>query len=91
MLVLSRRPDEEVIIASNIRITVLAIRGSHVQLGFSAPGDMTIIRSELVSSDERPNGRASPQTFGSSKHVQQPRPPSSRRRDRPPICPRLET
>jgi carbon storage regulator len=48
MLVLSRRPGEAVIIASNIRITVLAIRGNHVRLGFSAPDDETIIRSELA-------------------------------------------
>jgi len=48
MLVLNRRPGEEVIIASNICVTLLAIYGNSVKLGFSAPVDVAIIRSELV-------------------------------------------
>jgi len=53
MLVLSRRPGEEVIIASNIRVTVLTIRGNRVQLGFSAPDSAAIVRSELAPSAEQ--------------------------------------
>jgi carbon storage regulator len=48
MLVLNRRPGEEIVIASSIRIRVLAVHGNSVKLGFSAPDDVVIMRSELV-------------------------------------------
>ena len=48
MLVLSRRPGEEVLVASNIRVTMLGIQGNSVKLGFSAPEDVAIFRSELL-------------------------------------------
>jgi carbon storage regulator len=47
MLVLSRRLGEEIIIGENIRLTILAIRGNHVRLGFAAPPDVPIRRREL--------------------------------------------
>ena len=47
MLVLSRKLNEEVIIGDNIRITVVAIRGNQVRLGFTAPPDVAIQRQEL--------------------------------------------
>ena len=47
MLVLSRKQGEEVVIGDNIRLTVLAIRGSRVRLGFTAPTDVSIHRKEL--------------------------------------------
>jgi carbon storage regulator len=53
MLVLSRRLGEEVVIASDIRVTVLAVHGNTVKLGFSAPDDVAIMRSELVPGPER--------------------------------------
>ncbi len=50
MLVLSRKPEESVIVAGEIRITVLAIRGHQVRLGIEAPDAVKILRSELVGS-----------------------------------------
>ena len=47
MLVLSRKIGEEIVIADNIRVTVVAIRGNQVRLGFSAPDEVSIQRSEL--------------------------------------------
>jgi carbon storage regulator len=47
MLVLSRRPGEEVVIGDNVRLTVVAIRGNQVRLGFTAPPDVSIWRDEL--------------------------------------------
>jgi len=58
MLVLSRKLNEEVIIGDNIRITVVAIRGNQVRLGFTAPPDVAIQRQELREEDRtgvRPN------------------------------------
>ena len=50
MLVLSRKVGEEVIIGDNIRVTVVAINGNHVRLGFEAPRDVHIYRQELAES-----------------------------------------
>ena len=47
MLVLSRKAGEEVMIGENIRVTVVAIRGNQVRLGFTAPADISINRLEL--------------------------------------------
>jgi carbon storage regulator len=47
MLVLSRKPGEEVLIGDNIRLTVLAIRGNQVRLGLTAPSNVSIRREEL--------------------------------------------
>jgi carbon storage regulator len=49
MLVLSRKPGEEVVIGGNIRLTVLACRGNQVRLGITAPSDVSIQREELLS------------------------------------------
>ena len=91
MLVLSRRPGEEVIIASNIRVTVLAIRGNRVHLGFSAPGDAAIIRSELAPAAQRPADGARPPNLGSSRDILQLRSARRRRISRLPPCPKVET
>jgi len=45
--VLSRRQGEEVVIGDTIRLTVVAIRGNQVRLGFTAPPDVAIQREEL--------------------------------------------
>lgn len=48
MLVLTRKPNEEVIIGGSIRIKVLEIKGNRVRLGISAPDQVPVMRSELV-------------------------------------------
>jgi carbon storage regulator CsrA len=47
MLVLTRRIEEEVIIGDDIRVTVLAIQGNTVRLGFTAPRSVRVMRLEL--------------------------------------------
>jgi carbon storage regulator len=47
MLVLSRKPGEEVVIGDNIRLTVVAVHGSQVRLGITAPIEMPVRRQEL--------------------------------------------
>jgi carbon storage regulator len=49
MLVVSRKVGEEIILADNIRLTVVAILGNRVRLGFTAPPEVPILRGELVS------------------------------------------
>ncbi|NQV23576.1 MAG: carbon storage regulator [Rhodopirellula sp.] len=48
MLVLSRRPNEEIVIGGDIRIRVLKVCGKSVSLGIDAPGVVSILRSEIV-------------------------------------------
>ena len=52
MLVLSRRQGEEVVIGDNIRLTVVAVRGDQVRLGFTAPPGVAIQREELCPKGE---------------------------------------
>ncbi len=53
MLVLTRKRNESVMVGDNIRVTVVDVRGGNVRLGFDAPRDVTIDRSEVrVKRDE---------------------------------------
>jgi carbon storage regulator len=52
MLVLSRKKGEQVVIAGNIRLTVVAVRGKLVRLGIAAPPDVPILREELYQKAE---------------------------------------
>ena len=47
MLVLSRKIGEQVVIGEAIEVVVLAIRGSHVKLGLTAPPAVPIHRGEV--------------------------------------------
>lgn len=51
MLVLTRRIGEEIVIAGNIRIMVVATNGQRVRLGFTAPLSISVARSELLDDD----------------------------------------
>jgi len=49
MLVLTRRNGESVQIGDAIVVKVLAVSGSHVKLGFSAPPEVAIHREEILA------------------------------------------
>jgi len=68
MLVLTRRIGEEIVIADEIRITVVSVRGDRVRIGIDAPRDISVERREVY--DRRltatRNGHASsPELVGS--------------------------
>ena len=48
MLILTRKIGESLIIGDQIRVTVLEVRGRQVRLGIQAPGDVVVLREELV-------------------------------------------
>jgi carbon storage regulator len=48
MLVLSRKRSEQIVIGSEIRITVVKLEGNQVRIGIEAPEDLTVLRAELV-------------------------------------------
>lgn len=47
MLVLTRKVGETIVIANDIVVTVLEIRGGQVRLGVEAPREVSILRSEV--------------------------------------------
>jgi carbon storage regulator len=49
MLVLTRKPQQEIIIGDDIRLTVLDIRGGRVKLAFTAPAKVEIRRKEVAA------------------------------------------
>lgn len=51
MLVLSRKKGESVVIADNIVLTVIEVRGDKIRLGIEAPREISVMRSELIHPD----------------------------------------
>jgi carbon storage regulator len=47
MLVLTRRPGEQIVIGDNIRITVVSIGPGRVKIGIDAPANVRIDRQEV--------------------------------------------
>jgi len=52
MLVLSRRPNEEIVIAGGITLKVLSVQGKRVVFGFTGPDGISIIRAECLDHDQ---------------------------------------
>jgi carbon storage regulator len=53
MLVLSRKPSEEILIDGHITVKVLRVQGNRVYLGVEAPDDIGIRRGELGADAQR--------------------------------------
>lgn len=58
MLVLSRKPQESIVIGGNIIVTVLQIDHDRVKIGIEAPAAITILRHELCEEVRSENIRA---------------------------------
>ena len=71
MLVLRRKIDETVVIGDEIRVTVLAVEGDTVKLGFTAPREIDVMREELYESLRHENIRAGTQNVAGNtlKHL----------------------
>lgn len=48
MLVLSRKLNERIVVGGSVVVTVVRISGDKVRLGIDAPGDVRVIRDEVV-------------------------------------------
>ncbi len=53
MLVLSRKLDEQIVIAENIVITVVEIRGDKIRLGIEAPKHVPVHRKEVYEAIQK--------------------------------------
>jgi carbon storage regulator len=53
MLILTRRAGEAVRIGDEIEVTVMAVNGSQVRIGISAPRDIAVDREEIAERKRR--------------------------------------
>ncbi len=56
MLILTRRPNETLMIGTEITVTVLGVKGNQVRLGVNAPKNVTVHREEIfdrIKADKR--------------------------------------
>jgi carbon storage regulator len=58
MLVLTRRPNETIVIDGKIRVTILGIKGGQVRIGIEAPPEVVIDREEVAQRKNAPAEKA---------------------------------
>lgn len=49
MLILTRRPDQSIIINNDIYLTIIGIKGNQTRIGITAPREITIYREEIFN------------------------------------------
>ncbi|MFW6125433.1 MAG: carbon storage regulator CsrA [Pirellulales bacterium] len=62
MLVLTRRKNEKIVIAGDVVVTVVEVRGEKVRLGIAAPRNVTVHREEVHRRIAPPNEPATPRS-----------------------------
>lgn len=65
MLVLSRLPQESLVIGDNVTVTILAVKGNQVRLGIDAPRDVSVHRSEIYDRLKAETHGAAARSFAS--------------------------
>ena len=58
MLILTRKPEQSIIINGNIVVSVLAVEGDRVKLGIQAPTEVAVLREEVQRAVGGENRRA---------------------------------
>jgi carbon storage regulator len=58
MLVLSRKPEQTLLLGSDITVTVLSIDGDRVKLGITAPRSVSVLRKEIFAQVQEANAGA---------------------------------
>lgn len=58
MLILTRRPNESLMVGDDVKVTVLGIKGNQVRVGISAPRHVPVHRQEIyekIKDEELPD------------------------------------
>ncbi|MBS7344115.1 MAG: carbon storage regulator CsrA [Caryophanon sp.] len=58
MLVLSRKPNESIIINDNIEVKILSVEGDQVKIGIVAPKSVKVHRQEVYAQIQAQNEEA---------------------------------
>ncbi|MGN6371489.1 MAG: carbon storage regulator CsrA [Solirubrobacteraceae bacterium] len=57
MLVLTRKPNQSIMIGDNIEVSVLSVVGEKVRIGIHAPQDIAVFRTEIYVELEQGDAR----------------------------------
>ncbi len=58
MLVLTRKPNQSIMIGDDIEVSVLSVVGEKVRIGIHAPHDVPVFRTEIYVEIQRDQGNA---------------------------------
>jgi carbon storage regulator len=56
MLVLTRKPNQSIMIGDDIEVSVLSVVGEKVRIGIQAPHDIPVFRTEIYVEIQREGG-----------------------------------
>lgn len=59
MLVLTRKPNQSIMIGDEIEVSVLSVVGEKVRIGIHAPHDIPVFRTEIYVEIQREEGEES--------------------------------
>jgi carbon storage regulator len=59
MLVLTRKPNQSIMIGDDIEVSVLSVVGEKVRIGINAPQDIPVFRTEIYVEIQREEGEQS--------------------------------
>jgi carbon storage regulator len=60
MLVLTRKPNQSIMIGDDIEVSVLSVVGEKVRIGIHAPQDIPVFRTEIYVEIQREESERSP-------------------------------
>jgi carbon storage regulator len=49
MLILTRKPNERIVIGDNVYVHILSVNGNQIRIGIDAPKEITIHREEIYN------------------------------------------
>ncbi len=75
MLVLTRKPKQQIQIGPNITITILQVKGQAVRVGIEAPQNVSVLRMELA--EKLADGTTDPTVVAALKKIEHERAISS--------------
>ncbi|MBD2786253.1 carbon storage regulator CsrA [Xenorhabdus sp. DI] len=58
MLILTRRPQEKIMVGDDIEIVILGISGNQVKIGIEAPKDTSVYREEIYQRIQQEKNKA---------------------------------